>query len=298
MNSMRYLIGLIVAGLLWVSCSKEIGPSGIDLNEVVDTTLSDSVGVLYNFQAANVEEPQSKNVLIEEFTGIACQNCPQGHLAIEAILDANDNVVAISIHAGVFADPEFYSKIHNDLRTEDGNAIEQYFGGVKSFPAAVINRKIFDGETSLVLNKEKWSGYVTSETALTTSVNLYIERISYDEATKKVTFTVRAHYTEASKAVHHLSIAIVEDDVVTNQLDGAAWVDEYEQPHVLRDMLTSATGLDLTGDRIAGTSYSYQLVYTVDDAWDASKCHIYAYVHNFGEDKSVLHVIDAAVSSH
>ena len=61
-----------------------------------------------------------KKVLIEEFTGVRCVNCPQGSAEIENLLSIHgDKLVAISIHAGFFAPP--YPESLYDLRTPDGD---------------------------------------------------------------------------------------------------------------------------------------------------------------------------------
>jgi hypothetical protein len=46
-----------------------------------------------------VQAPEAKHVVIEEFTGVRCPNCPQGHQIISAIKAANpEKVVAVSFH--------------------------------------------------------------------------------------------------------------------------------------------------------------------------------------------------------
>ena len=35
-------------------------------------------------------DPENKNVVLEEFTGIHCVFCPQGHAIAQAIKDANE----------------------------------------------------------------------------------------------------------------------------------------------------------------------------------------------------------------
>ncbi|MCB0453277.1 MAG: hypothetical protein KDC94_10420, partial [Aequorivita sp.] len=50
--------------------------------------------------------PQDQNVVLEEFTGIHCVFCPQGHAIAKAIQDANpDRVTLINIHQGGYAVP-------------------------------------------------------------------------------------------------------------------------------------------------------------------------------------------------
>ncbi len=47
-------------------------------------------------------------VLIEEFTGKGCTNCPKGSRELENLLTQfPNNLVAISLHAGFFANPQF-----------------------------------------------------------------------------------------------------------------------------------------------------------------------------------------------
>jgi hypothetical protein len=75
--------------VLFSACTKEIGPA-IDFSKVQakDT-----------FYMAPVENAQLKNVLIEEFTGVKCPNCPDGHDIVATIQNTNPNrVIAIGYY--------------------------------------------------------------------------------------------------------------------------------------------------------------------------------------------------------
>jgi hypothetical protein len=49
-------------------------------------------------------EPMNRNVVLEEFTGIHCQYCPDGHRIAQGIADANPGrVTLINVHQGSFA---------------------------------------------------------------------------------------------------------------------------------------------------------------------------------------------------
>jgi hypothetical protein len=55
---------------------------------------------------AGEHNPCSKNALLEEFTGINCVYCPDGHKIAKQITDANPNrAFAVNIHTGGFATP-------------------------------------------------------------------------------------------------------------------------------------------------------------------------------------------------
>jgi hypothetical protein len=47
---------------------------------------------------------QKKAIVLEEYTGIYCGYCPDGHKRAAAIKAANPSAVIIAIHAGNFAD--------------------------------------------------------------------------------------------------------------------------------------------------------------------------------------------------
>ena len=45
--------------------------------------------------------PENKNIILEEFTGISCVYCPDGHKIGQQLHDANPNdVFLINIHTG------------------------------------------------------------------------------------------------------------------------------------------------------------------------------------------------------
>ena len=79
--------------------------------------------------------PQNRNVVIEEFTGINCPNCPDGHVVANNIVNAYpDRVWAVNIHAGSYA-PMYYP----NFNTTDGTAI--YYGfNITGCPQAVVKR--------------------------------------------------------------------------------------------------------------------------------------------------------------
>lgn len=59
-----------------------------------------------NAQTIVSTTPQDKNVVLEEFTGVNCVFCPDGHARAQAIQDAYpDRVSLINIHTGGFANP-------------------------------------------------------------------------------------------------------------------------------------------------------------------------------------------------
>ena len=64
-------------------------------------------------------DPYKRNVIIEEYTGVYCGYCPDGHkIANELAAEYQDRLFVLNIHAGGYANDASI-----DFRTEDGNII-------------------------------------------------------------------------------------------------------------------------------------------------------------------------------
>ena len=67
--------------------------------------------------------PENKKIVFEEFTGIDCPNCPDGHLQATQIHDQNPgNVFLINIHAGSYSVPDASGDL--DFRSSFGDALD------------------------------------------------------------------------------------------------------------------------------------------------------------------------------
>ena len=68
--------------------------------------------------------PENKNIILEEYTGISCGYCPDGHKIGQQLHDANPNdVFLINIHTGGYATPQGPG---TDFNTSFGAAIEKH----------------------------------------------------------------------------------------------------------------------------------------------------------------------------
>lgn len=79
-------------------------------------------------------EPANRNVVIEEFTGVNCGYCPDGHRIVREYQEANPGrVFGINIHQGGYA--ALYT-------TQWGDAIANQTG-LQGYPAGTVNRHLF-----------------------------------------------------------------------------------------------------------------------------------------------------------
>src|SRR5688572_11507337 len=81
-------------------------------------------------------------ILLEEFTGKGCTNCPKGSREIENLLTLfPENLVAVSIHAGFFANPALFPQLGpNDLRPPQADELLNLLGQPDGYPSGIVNR--------------------------------------------------------------------------------------------------------------------------------------------------------------
>ena len=230
------------------------------------------------------QSPQNRTALLEDFTGIHCGYCPEGHV-IAADLEAlhRPDMVTVGVHAGTFAVP---GAGEPDFRTFFGDSINSYFG-VNSYPAGVINRHLFNGVASQ--GRGAWEGAVTDMLALPSPVNIGMES-SFDAGTRDLTVTVELLYTANSPGGDdYITVLLQESHIIGPQTDYGPSGNHtnYDHLHVLRSYVTSIWGDPVT-TTTAGTSVTRTYTFNVPTAWNISNCDVVAFV---SEDKSEVYQV-------
>lgn len=213
--------------------------------------------------------PQNRKVVLEEFTGIYCQYCPDGHKIaneIKASKPAGD-VVLINIHTGGYANN---TGTDPDYKTAEGNAIAAIPGmGITGYPTGSLNRHVWTG-SSMAMSRSAWATYATTCLAQPSPVNVAAQG-TVDVNTRVLTVKAEVYYTANSSAsTNSLTIALLENWVVGPQTAGATWYPAmvnnngtYNHQHMLRKVLTSGNFGIPVSPTTAGSSFSVQLTYTV-----------------------------------
>jgi len=146
---MRRLYTLKILGLiliaLFASCSEV--PPIIDHSEPVllatDTT----------YISAEVPRGTLKNVLIEDISGVQCNNCPKvADIAHQIKEDEGEGrVVVMTLHSkkfGIFTNP--FSDSQDTFNTDEATQIvDNFVGNINGLPAGSIDRKVFEGNTQV-----------------------------------------------------------------------------------------------------------------------------------------------------
>ena len=197
-------------------------------------------------------EPANKNVIIEEYTGINCGYCPDGHKRVREYEAANPGrVFGINIHAGSYA--------ANTYTTQWGNALMNQ-AQVTGFPSGTINRETFTyyddyyGQTvtSMALGRGQFVSCGNEILAQTSFVNVAAQA-SIDATTRVMTVNVEAYYTaDAETASNKLNVVLLQDSIIGPQSGASGNPSQvtsdgqYIHMSMLRDMITGQWGDDIT----------------------------------------------------
>ena len=124
----------------------------------------------------------AKCVLLEDYTGVRCPNCPEaGEIALEIQKQYEHKVVVLAVHAGgmMFSNP---AGGFHDFRTKEGDAWRDELG-IQTFPAGTINRKQSSG--TYVFNKDQWTNEVATALQEESTVAM-ASNVEYDEANRNL----------------------------------------------------------------------------------------------------------------
>lgn len=202
-------------------------------------------------------DPLPKNAILEEFTGIHCQYCPDGHAIAQSILDANPGrAFVIALHQGSFASP---STGEPDYRTSFGDAIAGQTG-LTGYPSGTVNRHVFTG-TNTALSRSAWSASCDMIMQEISPVNIGI-RSEYEASTRELTIEVELYYTsDAPTSSNFINVALIQDSIYGPQTNGGAG-NNYRHMHMLRYMITGQWGDEVT-TTTAGSLVNRTYTYTV-----------------------------------
>ena len=236
-----------------------------------------------------------KTVLLEEFTGHGCGQCPSAHeKAAELESFYGDDLIIVGIHAGWFATPGYpgYAELSYDFNTELGTYLNgsDVFNTRDSYPVGGIDRRIFNGER--LVQWADWGQHIESQLDEIPVAGLRIHPATVSG--QQVEVTVDVQYFEEGNANDLLMVCITEDSVVKPQLDYPGGINNsYVHRHVLRGHLTSTVFGDLLCDEAipAGGTFSRTYTYELDPSWDPAHCSLVAYV--ITSDHRILNVTES-----
>ena len=211
---------------------------------------------------------QNKKVILEEFTGITCTYCPDGHKRANILAAANPgNVFVVNIHTGGYAGN------NPDYKTPFGAAIASQ-SNITGYPAGTVNRTVFPGlsqnssNPGTAMSRGNWTNAANQVMAQQSYLNVALQA-TLDTNTRELVVNVEVYYTGASPAAtNFLHVALLQDSILGPQTGGSTYYPammvngQYQHNKMLRHLLTGQWGDQITTTS-SGTLVSKQYTYTV-----------------------------------
>ena len=231
-----------------------------------------------------VEYPQnSTKVLVEDFTGTWCVNCPRVVYHLEEAVAQNDHIIPVAIHQSRFPgdDPfgfEDYTTLADDY-------------DVTALPTTVINR--ING------NEGRWDEeYSSLQNYLNTGAPLGLKIVFEDDDTH-ISLDVSVHFSmDMNQQDLRLVLYLVENGLHADQqnatpfYDGQNPIPDFEQKHVLRKALNGLYGTVIDANNaVAGNTITQTFELGIpDNVTDINNCDIVAFVINETRGKVVENI--------
>lgn len=244
---MKKLLFAIAAMALLVACEKNEAEDWSDLNQ-----------------------PQKRIAVIEEYTGINCGYCPEGHKIVNNIMKQNQGkVFAVNIHAGGYA--------ANTYTTTEGNAYARE-ADIKGYPAGSVNRHLFKNyaqDGGLAMSRGDFSAATKKVLDMSSPVNI-AATASINKQTRELKVKVRGYYTadaldasEQPLEKNSLYVLLLQDSVMGQQSGASANPEQvidgrYCHMHMLRASINGTWGEDIA-PVTAGSHFVKEYTYSIPE---------------------------------
>lgn len=237
---------------------------------------SDEIPEGERYEELTQVEPK-RNILIEDFTGQKCSNCPEAHQIINDLkVLYGDHVVAVAIHAGYFGISENSDPNTIGLMQPEGNAYAEHWR-IAAYPTGIINR------VSGPLKHTDWAVYsrqaLMKESQMTIGLNAEI-----------VDNSIVIHTTLQSSTLLNakLQLWITESNITAEQENGKVKDSNYLHHHVYRASVNTPWGEDIALAADTPTIYEHNIA--LRGNWNANNLSVVAFVYT--DDDGVVEVVE------
>ena len=239
-----------------------------------------------------------RRVLVEDYTGHYCGNCPR---AAETLHDLEckfgNQVIPMAVHVGFFASPIFHGEPYTtDHTAPEGQVWDGEFGNsAAGLPNGTVNRKEYSG--TVVVAYPEWETKVDEFIAIPADAELTIST-NYDSGSRNLNVSVETEFFNAMDASdYNLTVCILEDSVKAAQLDyesDPTTVYDYKHMHIFRGSMNGEWGETVTSSAIsAGQTFNNSYSTTLDQNYEENNVYIVAFIY----DDASKQVIQANKSS-
>lgn len=233
-----------------------------------------------------------RKVLIYDFTGHKCGNCPRAHRLLETFKNTyGEGVVSVAIHATFFAMPDNNpdGKFAYDFRTDIGDilggrdfSIDGYYGEL-NLPIGLVNNL----SPGALKADSEWAEEVEKYISTYPEFEIRINN-SYCSLNDNIITSINIETLIAGNRNLTLNVLIVEDGIIEWQTDydysqDPSYVENYIHDNVLRGGFTGAFGENINqNNNIIGLGTVFEKVYEtkIGEDWVRNNCSVIAFVYD------------------
>ncbi len=278
-----FILIAVVVLIGWTACDKIDEPLKVVNVQNIPEDINDTL-----FFADSVLVTQ-KQVLLEDFTGHHCVNCPTAALAAHQWSeDYNERLVIYAVHAGFQAEPDNTGLYTADLRCPAGDELFNFFNQPAN-PAGPVDRVEYNGNMILYYITGDWEAAIEIEMAKENVIDIKLKN-TYFPNKKAVLIDVSSTFKQPLEGKYKIAVYLAEDNIISPQRNSNEsigpepdWVD-YVHHNVLRDAVNGTFGGYITedGSIAVGETYTNQFYYVINEEWltDTTNLNVIAYIFN------------------
>lgn len=238
----------------------------------------------------NGGEGVTRKVLLEDFTGHRCNNCPDAAAVALQLQDIyGEDLILVGVHmlasfAAPVSPPNPDGSYATDFRTEAGNTYETALG-ISFLPNGAVSRRVYN--SSLLQGEAAWGSAVADIIGEPADLDIWFSELTYNGSANTVTAEVKVAVLNPIVGDHNLTIYLTEDHVVDWQYNNDPAlpdpdVEDYDHRHVLRTTLNGTWGVPLiTTSAAAGDTLTFSYPnFPVAAGWVPANCALVAYGYN------------------
>jgi len=220
-----------------------------------------------------------KTVLIKDFTGVRCVNCPAAAEAAHELQHnlGEDNVILMSVHAGPLAQPVGQFP---DFTTPEG--VEWYKDNSSNPLFSVDHVALTDGHTLYV---DQIDTPVADALAEEQSFEI-LQAVYFDEETRQLNLEVDVVATAEVVGNFYVTACLLEDSIVGRQVVPGGVDTAYVFRNVFRGTVNGSDGdTFLNGPVYVNDEYIYKYNIELDPAYNADQCYLMSYIYDKTDGK-------------
>lgn len=246
------------------------------------------------------EVTPQRGVLLVDFTGQNCINCPTAHETMEQLEKqyGRDKLIAVSVHSGSLSIPVSRTNFNTGrvgLMCAEGQALSDAWG-ISTWPRGVIDL------TGSSMNFDQWSYAVyniigkPSDVAIDAKVS-YTAKEDVPESTENGRISVTAEITSTADIKDaYVQFWITQDDIKAPQKFPDHTQSDYIHNNVFRAMIFDQPGQKTeikAGEKITVTG-SLDCRFNDKERWEIDDLYVLAYVYESG--KGVHNIVRVKVN--